>query len=63
MNVLRLMKRHFFTPDIPTFTILYKSFVRPHLEYSIQTWSAYLRKDIEVLEKVPIQSYKIGEKV
>jgi len=41
MKVLRLIKRHFFTLDIPTFRIIYKSFIRSHLEYrySIQASS------------------------
>ena len=31
---------------------LYKSLVRPELQYCIQAWSLYHRKDIEVLERV-----------
>jgi ribonuclease P/MRP protein subunit RPP40 len=31
---------------------LYESLVRPHLEYWIQAWIPYLRKDIELIEGV-----------
>jgi len=32
------------------FTILYKSFIRPHMEFAIQVWSPYLKRDIECLD-------------
>ena len=31
---------------------LYKAIVIPHLEYCIQAWNRYLRKDIDMLEKI-----------
>jgi len=42
---LWLIKRHFFKLDKSTFLILYKCYVHPHLEYSIQAWSPFLQKD------------------
>ena len=60
-NVLRLIKRHFFKLDKSTFLILYKCYVRPHLEYSIQAWSPYLQKDIVCMEQVQRRATKLVE--
>jgi ribonuclease P/MRP protein subunit RPP40 len=38
--------------DKKTFVQLYKVYVRPHLEYSVQAWSPYWKADKEKLEKV-----------
>ena len=31
---------------------IFKVFVRPHLEYAVTAWSPWLRKDIEILERI-----------
>ena len=38
---------------------LYKPIVRPHLEYSIQAWSPYLRKYIDMLDKIQRRATKL----
>ena len=38
--------------DTKTLLQLYKSFIRPHLEYCSIVWDPYLAKDIEAIEKV-----------
>ena len=38
---------------------LYKPLIRPRLEYCLQAWFQYLKKDIEVLKKVQEWSTKI----
>ncbi len=51
-RVLFYLKRSFaaLTPSI--FLLLYKTFIRPHLEYSIQATHPILCRDAEALEKV-----------
>ena len=51
-RALGLVNRTFKYHNPRSFTNLYKSYVRPHLEFAVQTWSPYLKKDIRILEKV-----------
>jgi hypothetical protein len=58
-SVLGMIRRAFTYIDKESFLVLYKSYVRPHLEYCVQVWSPYLEKDRSLLEKVQRRATKL----
>jgi ribonucleases P/MRP protein subunit RPP40 len=52
MKALGMIKRTFNYLNMELFLVLYGTYVRLHLEYCIQVWAQYNRKDIHLLEKV-----------
>ena len=56
---LGMIKRHIVSRDKNTIQRLYKSLVRPKIEYCIQSWNPSLIKDIELLEQVQHRATKL----
>ena len=51
-QVLGMIRRNITYKEKSLIVPLYKTIVRPHLEYCIQAWNPHLRKDIDMLEKI-----------
>ena len=51
-QILGMIKRTITCKNKKVMLNLYKSLVRPHLEYCIQAWRPHLEKDIGILERV-----------
>ena len=51
-QILGLIRRNITYMEKTLIIPLYKAIVRPHLEYCIQAWRPYHKKDIDELERV-----------
>jgi hypothetical protein len=58
-KVLGMIKRSFSVRDKDVILQLYKSLVRPHLEYSVQAWRPHFQKDIDLIEGVQRRATKL----
>ena len=58
-QIIGMIRRNLTYKEKGLIVPLYKTIVRPHLEYCIQAWRPYLRKDIYMLEKVQRRTTKL----
>ena len=58
-QALGFIKRTFTYYDRRSFAILYKTYICPHMEFAVQAWNPYLKKDIECLEKIQHRATKL----
>jgi len=62
-RMLAVIKRNYSDRSKETIMPLYKSLVRPYLEYCVPIWSPYYQKDIELVEGVQCRATKLIEGV
>ena len=60
-SMLGQLKRTFVTRDKIIWKKLYTTYVRPHLEFAIAAWNPYLKKDINLIEKVQRRDTKVSQ--
>ena len=58
-QILGLIRRTITYKEKPLIVPLYKAIVRPHLEYCIQAWRPYHKKEIDKLESIQRRATKI----
>ena len=58
-KMLGIIRRTFSYLNKDSFLLLYKTYVRPHLEYCQQAYQPYLTKDVQCLEKVQRRATKL----
>ena len=58
-QILGLIRRNITYKGKKLIIPLYKAIVRPHLEYCIQAWRPYRKKDIETLERIQSRATKM----
>jgi hypothetical protein len=63
ISSLRGIKRTFNHIDAESFAVLYKAYIRPHLEYCVQAWCPYQKQDIRAMEKVQRRATKLVPKL
>ena len=58
-RTLAQIRRTISNKETDTVIPTYKATLRPHLEYCLQTWAPYLKKDINALEQVRHRATKM----
>lgn len=62
-QMLGRIKKSFVHFDCKLLLLLYKTFIRPHLEFAIPVWSPCLKGDCDVLERVQHRATKLAHSI
>ena len=58
-SVLKTISKSFRYMSVESFHILFKTYIRPHLDYCSQIWAPFLRQDINHIERVQRRATKL----
>jgi hypothetical protein len=58
-SIIAQIRNSFKYLDIKLVDLLYKTLVRPHVEYAVPVWNPYLSQDIRSLEKIQRKATKL----
>ena len=61
--ILGMLKHTFMSRDVELWALLYRTYIRPHLEFANSAWSPFLRRDITVLEKVQRRATRLPKRL
>ena len=62
-QILGFIRRNITYKEIKLIILLNKAIVRPHLDYNIQAWRPYRKKDIDMLERIQRRTTKMIPKL
>ena len=62
-KVIGMIKRNFINFDKEVMMMLYKSLIRPHIDYCVPVWRPYLQKDVKLVEGVQRRMTKLIPKL
>ena len=62
-QILGLIRRNILYNEKELIIPLYKTIIRPRLEYCIHAWRPYRKKDIDILERVQRRATKMIQKL
>ena len=62
-QIIGLIRRNIVYKEKEPIIARYKTIVRPHLDYCIQSWRPYRKKDIDILERVQRRATKMIQKL
>ena len=60
-QILGLIRRNITHKEKKLIIPLYNAIIRPHLEYCVQAWRPYRKKDIDTLERIQRRATKLRD--